>query len=69
MTDDQPKSTIRGYVSPYLRTPLRSLREVQEQQEAEEPEREAGEKRQQAHRLRSQQSQSAAPERRLPAPA
>jgi len=39
MTDGQPKKPIRGYVSQYLREPLRSLREVQEQQEAEKSDR------------------------------
>jgi hypothetical protein len=47
MTDDQPKVSIRGYVSKYLRAPLRSLREVQEQRETEKPEREPSEERQQ----------------------
>ena len=40
MTDDRPKRSIRGYVSQYLRDPLRSLREVQEQQEAQKSDRE-----------------------------
>lgn len=49
ITDDQPepKKPIRGYVSRYLREPLRSLREVEQQQEAEEPESESGKERQQ----------------------
>lgn len=47
MPDDQRKNTIPGYVSPYLKTPLRSLREVEEEQEAEKPDADSGEKGQQ----------------------
>jgi hypothetical protein len=41
MTGDQPKKSIRGYVSQYLREPPRSLREAEEQQEAQRSDRES----------------------------
>ena len=47
MTDDKPKKAIRGYISEYLRQPVRSLREVQQQQEAAQPDSDAGKEPQQ----------------------